>query len=405
MATILKLTITLSITLLLSCNSQSNDTTNSSKKDTVISNIKKAAFVDSPRSFIKNYGAGNSNRLFAFVGERVSVEPLPHEQGSMDNGFKGKYAILQKVYGDFPEDTIEFVAYDHYGKPPFSKYKNVLLYVSADSGTYYHQKYQYNDVYKTKDGRWAGTYTADDYEHPYNKHTEIKPVKIKFVAKVTFPTKTVDDEGRQLEYLFPKPYFKTEGDSAIAIYGNYVEDLFALKKSGVLTARGLFVPTAEQEEDMVESGQPEAPKTPPSADDLKFLAFWKTFVAAVKEPGMKNFKNIALDTLYVCDQLLPVGKFIDKCFGEVIDDEVQKRIVDRTKLEYTSSEVEFYNLLTSQVKKEIKKVGSGYRLRKMVVTRSTKNNNPPKIYFGFIETKKGYRLYEIDHYWFKQCCQ
>ena len=41
----------------------------------------------------------------------------------------------------------------------------------------------------------------------------------------------------------------------------------------------------------------------------------------------------------------------------------------------------------------------------MLVTRSTKNNNPPTVRFDFIETKKGYRLYGIDHHWFKECCQ
>jgi hypothetical protein len=383
------------VTLLLGCGSQSGDTTNINKT---------LALVDTPRSFVKNYGVNDSNRLFAFVGEKISVEPLPHQRGSMDNGFKAKYAILKKVYGDFPGDTIEFVAYDHYGTPPFSKFKNVLLYVSADSGMYYHQKYMYNDVYKTKDGRWAGTYADDDYEHAYNKHTKIKPLKIEFAEKVAYPTKMVDDEGHQLRYSYPKPYFETVGDNAIAIYGNYIEDLFALKKSGFLTARGLFEATAQQEEDMVESNQPKQPKTPPSSDDLKFLAFWKHFAASVQEPELKNFRKIALDTLYVCDQLLPTGKFIDKCFNEVIDDEVRKRIVDRTKLEYTFTEVEFYNLLTFQVKKEIMKLGDSYRIRQMLVTRSTKNDNPPTIYFGFIETKKGYRLYEISHHWFKECC-
>ncbi len=395
MVTIPQVTTAFIVMVLLGCNNQSRDTTISRIKDTGINSNKAVILVDTPRSFVKNYGISDSNRLFAFVGEKISVEELPHERGSMDNGFIAKYSILKKVYGSFAEDTIEFVAYDHYGVPPFSKFKNVLLYVSADSGVYYHQKYTYNDVYKTKDGHWAGTYAGDDYEHPYNKHTKIKPVKIDFAERVVYPA---NDE-------YPKPYFKTVGDSAIAIYGNYVEELFTLKKNGFLTARGLFEATPEQDEYMVESFQPEPPKTPPNADDLKFLAFWKTFVASLNESGLKNFRSIALDTLYVCDQLLSVDKFIDKCFKQVIDDEVRKRIVDHAKLEYTSTGVEFYNLLTSQVKKEIMRVGDSYRLREMLVTRNTKNGNPPTIYFAFIETKKGYRLYEISHHWFKECCK
>ncbi len=195
------------------------------------------------------------------------------------------------------------------------------------------------------------------------------------------------------------------GDSAIAVYGNFVEALFDLKKSGVFTARGLFEPTAEQEEDMVESWQPEAPKTPPDADDLKFMAFWKTFVASVKDPGLTEFRNIALDSLMICGNLLSTGNFIDKCFAEVIDEEVRKRIIDRTKLEYTSADVEFANLFTSHARKEIIRVHNEYRFRQVLVTRSTKNNNPPTVCFDFIETKKGYRLFAIDHSWFKDCCQ
>lgn len=395
MKTLFQIITVIIVTILLGCSSRQSDTNDGTQNDTAIKNSNNI-LVDTPRSFVKNYGTNDSNRLFVFVGEKLSVECLPHKEGSMDNCFKAKYAILKKVYGDFPEDTIEFVAYDHYGIPFFSKFKNVLLYVSADSGTYYHQKYMCNDVYKTKEGRWAGTYAAEDYDHCYNRHTKIKPAKIEFAAKVCFPLKMVDEQGKQLEFSYPNPYFKTVGDSAFAVYGNYVEDLFTLKKEGFLTARGLFEPTAQQEEDMVEASQPEPRKTPPTADDLKFLAFWKVFVASLNEKGLKSFRQISLDTLYVIDQLLPVDKFIDKCFNQVIDNEIRKRIIDKTKLEYSFTDVEFNNLLTSQVKKEIMKVADGYRLREMSVTRSTKNDYPPRIDFYFIETKRGYRLYEIN---------
>ncbi|HYD89875.1 MAG TPA: hypothetical protein VEA37_00115, partial [Flavobacterium sp.] len=271
----------------------------------------------------------------------------------------------------------------------------VLLYLSADSGTYYHQKYMYNDVYKTKDGGWAGTYARNDYNHPYNKYTTIKPIKIDFIERVAY---LKNDE-------YSEPYFKTVGDSVIAMYGNYVDELFTLKRNGFLTARGMFEATPEQDEALVESMQPEKPATPPTTDDLRFIAFWKIFVQSVSNVDRRNFKDIALDTLYICDSVLSAGNFIDKCFNDVIDDEVKKRIVDETKLEYTFSEIELSKLLTSGAKKEIIKIGDRYRLRQMQVTRSMRNNNPPVIVFNFIETQNGYRLYGIDHYWSKECCQ
>ena len=125
MTTILQLITAFATTFLLSCNSHSSNTTIIQGRDTTTKNDK--ALVDTPRSFVRNYGANETNRLFVFVGEKISVDALPHEQHSMDNGFKAKYLIIERVFGHFPQDTIEFVAYDHYGTPSFSNFKNVML--------------------------------------------------------------------------------------------------------------------------------------------------------------------------------------------------------------------------------------------------------------------------------------
>jgi hypothetical protein len=241
MTTILKIATFIIWTFLLGCTNHSNDTKNASlQKDTLSISSSLAEPLDTPRSFIRNYGANDNKKLFAFVGQKIWVEPLPSRQYSFDNGFKAKYLILEKVFGDFLTDTIEFVAYDHYGIPPFSKFENVLLYVSSDSGTYYQQKYMYNDVYKTKDGRWAGTYAWDDYEHENNKRTKVKPIKIEFAEPVYYLLKMINEEGDTLTRKLPKPYFRTVGDTAFALYGNYVKDLFVLKRDGYLTAREIF---------------------------------------------------------------------------------------------------------------------------------------------------------------------
>lgn len=225
--------------LFLSCNGTNNTTdTGVQKKDTSISKDTTGT-LDNPRDLVRNYN-GENNRLFVFVGHKISVDPLPYEQGSMDEGFKAKYLVVEKVFGNFSYDTIEFAAYDHYGIPPFSDYGDALLFVSADNGMYYHQKYQYNDVFATKDGQWAGSYAFDDYEHEYNKKTKIKPTKIEFAQPVYYHLTKITEQGDTIRRSLPKPYFKTVGDSAVAVYGNYVNDLFILKRDGVLTAREIF---------------------------------------------------------------------------------------------------------------------------------------------------------------------
>ena len=119
----------------------------------------------------------DSVNLYAFIGEKISVIEFDPNQNNtqividsitgdtirkvsyvMDNGFKNKYKVLKNVFNDLKTDTIEFVAYDHYGRPGFEYYKNVILYISLnkDKGHFYHQKYQYDPVEKTKDGTWKG---------------------------------------------------------------------------------------------------------------------------------------------------------------------------------------------------------------------------------------------------------
>src|SRR5687768_8832294 len=107
------LTIAILVVVLLSCRDQSIS---------VGKSFQETIAIDTPRSFVKSYGKQDSP-LFVFIGEKIFVEPIPTRQYSMDNCFRAKYVILEKFYGMFLGDTIEFVVYDHYGRPNFSKYK------------------------------------------------------------------------------------------------------------------------------------------------------------------------------------------------------------------------------------------------------------------------------------------
>ena len=121
--------------------------------------------------------SSDSVNLYAFIGEKISViEFDPNEKSErmeidsitgdtlifkswvMDSGFKNKYKVIRNVYNELKTDTIEFLAYDHYGRPGFEKYKNVLLYLSYNKkkGNYYHQKYIFDPIEKNKKGIWNG---------------------------------------------------------------------------------------------------------------------------------------------------------------------------------------------------------------------------------------------------------
>jgi len=180
-----------------------------------------------------------ANTLFVFVGERTKIESMPWEPGLMDSKVKATYKILERVYGEYPDGVIEFMAYDHYGTPAFTKYKHALLYLSKGEEGWFQEKYVFDPLFKTKDGRWAGPY-SDEYDHVYNKETTVKPEKIDFAERVSFPARGIDDNGKEYILSYPPPYFNQVGDTAFAVYGNYVPELFQLKRDGVLKARELF---------------------------------------------------------------------------------------------------------------------------------------------------------------------
>jgi hypothetical protein len=184
------------------------------------------------------------SKLYVFVGEKIEVVSFEPEiekgEVLMDFSFKAKYRVIQNVYGKYDKDIIEFEVYDHYGIPPFSKYKNVLLFVSEYEGKLYHEKYQYFDVYQTKNGKWASCgdpYRKDDY-HRKN----FQAVNLEFNEPLIFDLNDYKKDYRP-EYVkefFKSPYFKIADNKAQCLMGAFVEDLFKIKKEGVLKARGLF---------------------------------------------------------------------------------------------------------------------------------------------------------------------
>ncbi|WP_028979442.1 hypothetical protein [Sporocytophaga myxococcoides] len=207
---------------------------------------------------IFNY-AKSQNRpdnLLVFIGEKIEVKYSPEEEKlnvdtlikgidtifsrhiSMDNMYIAKYKILRLVHGNFKRDTIEFTVFDHYGFPRFSKYQTVLLFVSYNDGKLYHEKYQYYDLYLTPSGKWASPYSTNDYNHAYKDSITVKPEKIQFKNEVSFPVSNLSNN--EIKRWYPKPYFEIKNDRAIAVYGNYVEDLFKLKQQTILKARGIY---------------------------------------------------------------------------------------------------------------------------------------------------------------------
>jgi hypothetical protein len=133
----------------------------------------------------------------------------------LDAEFKARYEVLHLVFGSYTPKEISFTVYDHYGEPAFSQYDTALMFVARSKGKFYHEKYLFFPVYPTTNGRWASCGDSGQWELGYEHKSPLKPVPITFAGDV------ID---------------KTTGQQCTE--GNYVEDLFSLRRDGVLKARG-----------------------------------------------------------------------------------------------------------------------------------------------------------------------
>ena len=80
----------------------------------------------------------------------------------LDAEYLLRYEVLQVVFGGYQKKEISFASYNHFGRPPFLDHEYGLMYVSKMGERWVQQKYLFQPVYPTADGRWAGC--GDPYD-------------------------------------------------------------------------------------------------------------------------------------------------------------------------------------------------------------------------------------------------
>jgi len=181
-------------------------------------------------------------KLYVFIGKKIKVDYGKRKyycnKIPMESKFEANYEIIENLFGDYKKDTIKFVAYDHYGRPEFSKFENVILYVAEYCGELIHVKYQYNNVYKTKNEKWASPYQGFDYNKLDSLNIK-KPILMDFKDEVKFIFGK-DTDTLWFKRRFPESYYEINGFKAKALYGNYAIDIFEIMKKTILKSRGFF---------------------------------------------------------------------------------------------------------------------------------------------------------------------
>jgi len=186
-------------------------------------------------------GTGKGENLLVFVGQKIGLAeqkaPSCDNCIMLDSHYVAEYRILETVHGNYRGNTITFDVYDHYGAPAFSRFDTVLLYVSRrPDGSWVHEKYQFNDLYKGRDGEWYGC--GDPYGSAPHPPRTVRAQAVEFATPVSYPLDGMSRE--KIERFYPAGYFEIRDGRAVCLLGTSVAGLFEAKKETVLAARGIF---------------------------------------------------------------------------------------------------------------------------------------------------------------------
>lgn len=182
--------------------------------------------------------------LIVFIGSPIEVKAIPRRSADgslrLDMEFEAKYKVEKVIFGNYSEPEIIFSAFDHYGFPQFASpsFKTVMLYLTRYREGLIHEKYQFYEVYPTADGRWAGCGDPYKYDEAHYREGAQTAHPIEFKPEVTFELTGLT--ASEIETRYPKKYFARRGPVVACIAGAYAEELFEVKRLGVLSSRGIF---------------------------------------------------------------------------------------------------------------------------------------------------------------------
>lgn len=201
------------------------------------------AYINTSKN-IMHGGANKSINLYAFVGKKISViEFDPNDNTDIieygidedtgdsvktirkkyvtDRAFRCKYQVIKKMFNDLENDTVEFTAYDHYGTPGFTENDTVILYLSKskDGSHYFHQKYQYDNVFKDNNGNYFSYPKFNGNDDSQFGIQNIKGFNINFINE-RFDISHLSKDFIKTHY--PSKFYKVENNFAIPIKGIYL---------------------------------------------------------------------------------------------------------------------------------------------------------------------------------------
>lgn len=276
-----------------------------------------------------------------------------------------------------------------------------MLFVVEDSGKFYHEKYQYFDVYKTRDGRWASSSSWNDQNFGH----KIPPKKIDFVNEISFSISGLKKQA--IKERFPQPYYRISNNKAIAEYGHYTDDLFKLKKDGILSNRGLFGNGSEieiVETQLADFIQSESVVV--SSKEYKIVKQkWNELLSSIRLENSQKIKEISFDSVicsvcegfasdYYYNDLEPIDSFIATSFRYFPKSEQWKTINSK---DIKISAIKYLDNNNEYVRLKLKEKFVVYYVTLKKETKINKKWAPYQIHtFSFIKSGDTLKFYGME---------
>jgi len=156
----------------------------------------------------------------AFTGVEEGVDYI-----FLDGAFLANYEVLEILKGRYSEPTIEFVAYDHYGRPAFSEFDAVMLYLLKGEEIIQHIKYEFLPVFELRGGGWAVCGEVFDLDQ--------KPLLVPKPLKLVKPgpLKLANRSRSQILEDFPKKFFRHSRGQVYCTHGNSANEVVSAQIS------------------------------------------------------------------------------------------------------------------------------------------------------------------------------
>jgi hypothetical protein len=198
-------------------------------------------------------------RIYAFIGEQVSVEKLPVDTADKEKYDKSliervergrmmrrlyesyivKFKIIKPISNDFEADTIELVVtYVADGNLRWKDQKYTLVtFIKSPNGRYYIH-YHSDEVFQDTEENWFSIFNTDTTFYYGPRYTKLEPnyLKLKPENKFKIPIEvyshlSAKENIRYQKLRYPRQYYSVKvNEYAIPKYGISAVDLFAARK-------------------------------------------------------------------------------------------------------------------------------------------------------------------------------